>query len=73
MRAILKSLELKRILKNYYIKITVESEGKEYILSKPLLSDAINFNKYYEILWRKRFVEIRWRDRRLSKSRNNFR
>lgn len=45
MQAKLKSLELKKVLKNYYIKVKVECQGKEYVLSNPLHSDVINFRK----------------------------
>ncbi len=45
MEAIVKKIELKKILSKYYLKITMESEKKEYILSNPLLNDPINFRK----------------------------
>lgn len=45
MKAIVKSMELKKIVNRYYLKVTMESQNKEYVLANPLLSDPINFRK----------------------------
>lgn len=45
MKAIIKSIELKKMVNRYYLKVTMESQGREYFLSNPLLSDPINFRK----------------------------
>lgn len=45
MKATIKGMERKKILNRYYFKITLESLGKEYVVSNPLLSDPINFRK----------------------------
>lgn len=45
MKAIVKSIELKKIVNRYYLKVTIESQNKEYVLANPLLSDPINFRK----------------------------
>lgn len=45
MKAIIKKIELKKMLNKYYLKVTMESQGKEYVLSNPLLGDPINFRK----------------------------
>jgi len=45
MKAIVKKIELKKMLNKYYLKVTMESQEKEYVLSNPFLSDPINFRK----------------------------
>lgn len=45
MKAIIRKIELKKMLNKYYLKVTMESQGKEYVLSNPLLGDPINFRK----------------------------
>lgn len=45
MKVIIKSIELKKIINRYYLKIVMESQSKEYIVSNPLLNDPINFRK----------------------------
>lgn len=43
----LKSVQLKKIFNNYFLVIKVESQGKEYVLSNPFLSDPVNFRKQF--------------------------
>lgn len=45
MEATIKSIERKKILNRQYFKIVIESSGREYVVSNPLLSDPINFRK----------------------------
>lgn len=45
MKAILKKIELKKMMNRDYLKITMESQKKEYIVSNPLMSNPINFRK----------------------------
>lgn len=45
MKAIVKKMELNKIMNRYYLKITMESQKKEYIVSNPLNSNPINFRK----------------------------
>lgn len=45
MKAIVKSIELKKIINRYYLKIAMESQNREYVLSNPLINDPINFRK----------------------------
>lgn len=46
MEAIIKKLELRKIANNYYIKIDLtDSNGNNYTIDNPLLSDPISFRK----------------------------
>lgn len=45
MKANVKSIELKKIINRYYLKITMESQNREYVVSNPLISDPINFRR----------------------------
>lgn len=45
MKAIIKKIELKKMMNKPYLKITMESKKKEYIVSNPFINDSINFRK----------------------------
>ncbi len=45
MRATIKSIERKKILNRQYFKIVMQSQGKDYVVSNPLISDPINSRK----------------------------
>lgn len=45
MKAIVKKMELNKRMNKYYLKIIMECQKKEYIVSNPLTSNPINFRK----------------------------
>lgn len=46
MKAVIKKVELKRIVNKYYFKITLSDDnGNIFVIDKPFLSDPINFRK----------------------------
>lgn len=45
MEATIKSIQLKKMLNQYYFRVTMESQNKKYILDNPLMSDPINFRR----------------------------
>ena len=46
MLAVIKKLQVKKIINSYYIKIELtDLEGYNYVINKPFLNDEINFKK----------------------------
>lgn len=46
MKAIIKKIELKKFINNYYFKITLtDINGYTFVIDKPFLSDPISFRK----------------------------
>ena len=45
MQAIVKSIEVKKVLNRYYLKIVMESQNKQFVLDNPLINDPINFRR----------------------------